>query len=179
MSTAEPDNAELEALLARCARQNVAALEELYEKVAPLLLAVLVRILRTRDLAEDALQDVFVRIWRQAGQYDAQRGRALAWLISIARYRAIDMQRGLKNWVALDSVAEPSVPDARPESTLTQRSLQHCLELLNVDQRRCVVLAYQQCLTQEHIAKTIGYPLGTVKSYVRRALQSLRQCMES
>ena len=179
MSVPEPDNAVLEALLARCARQEARALEELYAQVSPLLLAVLMRILRTRDLAEDALQDVFVRVWRQAGQYEAQRGRALAWLVSIARYRAIDMQRAQKNWVALDTIEEPAAPAIRPESTLTQRSLDRCLELLSGDQRQCLTLAYQQGLTQDNIAVAIGYPLGTVKSWVRRALLSLRRCLES
>lgn len=179
MSLPDPDNAVLEALLARCARQEARALEELYTQVSPLLLAVLLRILRTRELAEDALQDVFVRVWRQAGQYEAQRGRALAWLVSIARYRAIDMQRAEKQWLPLDSVEEPSTPASRPESTLTQRSLERCLQLLSGDQRQCLVLAYQQGLTQDSIAEAIGYPLGTVKSWVRRALQSLRRCLES
>ena len=179
MSASEPDNALLEALLGRCARQDSKALEELYRQVAPLLLALLLRLLRARDLAEDALQDVFVRVWRQAGQYEAQRGRALAWLVSIARYRAIDMQRARRNWVALDAVEEPAAPASRLESTLTQTTLERCLRLLSGDQRQCLALAYQQGLTQENIAITIGYPLGTVKSWVRRALQSLRRCLES
>jgi len=179
MSLSEPDNAELEFLLARCARQDHKAIEELYKKVSPLLLALLLRMLRTHDLAEDALQDVFVRVWRQAGQFEAQRGRALAWIISIARYRAIDIQRGRKNWVGLEAAPERSVSAARPESTLTQRSLERCLGLLSGDQRHCLVLAYQQGLTQDDIATSMGYPLGTVKSWVRRALSSLRRCLDS
>ena len=192
MSRPEPDNAELEVLLGRCARQDGGALEELYAKVSPLLLAVTLRILRTRDLAEDALQEVFVSVWRQAGQYEAQRGRAMAWLVSIARYRAIDIQRSRKHWVGLDTIEEPVAEEdsgsvlgsesgtgSRSESTLTQRSLQRCLELLSGDQRQCLVLAYEQGLTQDLIATSVGYPLGTVKSWVRRALLSLRRCLES
>ena len=94
--------------------QDHRALEELYRKISPQLLAMLLRILRTRDLAEDALQDVFVRIWRQAGQYEARRGRALAWIFSIARYRAIDILRGRKDWVAIESASEQLIPAARP-----------------------------------------------------------------
>jgi RNA polymerase sigma-70 factor, ECF subfamily len=175
----EPDNAQLETILARCARQDAHALEELYARVAPLLLAVLIRMLRSRELAEDALQDVFVRVWRYAGRYEAQRGRALAWLVSIARYRAIDMQRAQKQWVGLDAVEEPVAPAARSESTLTQRALERCLELLSGEQRQCLALAYQQGLTHDGIATALGYPLGTVKSWVRRALLSLRRCLES
>lgn len=178
MILAEPNNSDLEALLARCARQDARALEELYKQVSPLLLAVLLRMLRARDLAEDVLQDVFVRVWRQAGQYEAQKGRALAWLISIARYRAIDLQRSQKQWVALDDIEEKGTPAIRPESTLTQLTLAHCLGLLSDEQRRCLALAYQQGLTQDSIASIVGFPLGTVKSWVRRGLASLRKCLE-
>ncbi len=174
----EPDNAELEALLSGCAMQDHRALEELYKKISPQLLAMLVRMLRKRHLAEDVLQDVFVRIWRQAGQYEARRGRALAWIFSIARYRAIDILRGRKDWVALESASEQSTPAARPESTLTQRTLERCLSLLSGDQRQCLVLAYQHGLTQDDIATSMGHPLGTVKSWVRRALSSLRRCLD-
>lgn len=179
MNPNEPDNAELEVLLARCSRQDARALEELYKLVAPLLLGVLLKILRTRDRAEDALQDVFVRVWRQASQFEAHRGRALAWLVSIARYRAIDLQRGQRDWVTLDEVPEPSTTSNRPESSLTERALASCLELLTGEQRRCIALAYQQGLSQDHIAVSIGHPLGTVKSWMRRGLLALRQCMES
>ena len=89
----EAESGELEQLLGRCAAQDPKALEQLYQRVAGILLAVVMRILRQRDLAEDALQDVFVRIWLQSRQYDQIRGRPLAWMISIARYRAIDLMR--------------------------------------------------------------------------------------
>jgi RNA polymerase sigma-70 factor (ECF subfamily) len=179
VSLPEPDNAELESLLLRCAAQQHKALEELYKKVSPLLLALLMRTLHTRDLAEDALQDVFVRIWRQARQFDAQRGRALAWLTSIARYRAIDIQRADRHWVALEVAPEPTASATRIESTLTQRSLERCLDMLSEHQRQCLVLAYQEGLAQPAIAQCVGYPLGTVKSWLRRALVSLRRCLES
>jgi RNA polymerase sigma-70 factor (ECF subfamily) len=178
MSFPEPDNAELEGLLSRCAGQDHKALEELYKKVSPYLLALLLRMLRTRDLAEDALQEVFVRVWRQAGQFEARRGRALAWMIGISRYRAIDILRGRPGWIGLEGVTEGSVPAVRTESALTQRALEHCLGLLSGNQRHCLVLAYQQGLSQDVIANSLGYPLGTVKSWVRRALSSLRRCLD-
>jgi RNA polymerase sigma-70 factor, ECF subfamily len=179
MSVPEPDNADLEVLLSRCASRDHKALEELYRKVSPQLLALLMGMLRTRDLAEDALQDVFVRVWRQAGQFEARRGRVLAWITSIARYRAIDMLRGRRDWVGLEAAPESTVSAAHPESTLTQRALDRCLSLLPGDQRHCLVLAYQHGLTHDHIAASMGYPLGTVKSWIRRALSSLRGCLDS
>jgi RNA polymerase sigma-70 factor (ECF subfamily) len=143
----EPDRAELEALLSRCAAGEAAALETLYARVAPILLAILMRMLKRRDLAEDVLQDVFVKVWQQASQFDPIRGRPLAWLVSMARYRAIDLQRA-----------------ARPAVALSEVSL---------------VLAYEEGLTHSEIARVMGEPLGTVKSWVRRSLLALRRCLGS
>ncbi len=182
----EPESAELEALLGRCAAKDAAALEALYARVAPILLAVLMKMLRRRDLAEDVLQDVFVKVWQQAGQYDHIRGRPLAWLVSIARYRAIDLQRRSRPTVVLsdtEAVLEPQFRVAGPaedaEAGGMGPSLRRCLELIAAPQRRCLVLAYEQGLTHHEIARAVGEPLGTVKSWVRRSLLALRRCLES
>jgi RNA polymerase sigma-70 factor, ECF subfamily len=180
----EPDGAELEALLARCATGERSALETLYARVAPLLLAILVRMLRRRDLAEDALQDVFVSVWQRARQFDPIRGRPLAWLISMARYRAIDLQRAARPAVALSEVdgleveAQEGPLDAL-EMLGTGALLRRCLEQIAAPQRRCLMLAYQDGLTHSEIARAVQEPLGTVKSWVRRSLLALRRCLES
>ena len=185
-SADEPDSAELEALLKRCAAKDAAALEALYGRVAPILLAVLMKMLRRRDLAEDVLQDVFVKVWQQAGQFDHIRGRPLAWLTSIARYRAIDLQRGSRPTVVLsdaEAALEPQFQVAGPadgaEAVGMGSALRHCLELIAAPQRRCLVLAYEQGLTHYEIARAVGEPLGTVKSWVRRSLLALRRCIDS
>jgi RNA polymerase sigma-70 factor, ECF subfamily len=181
----EPDGAELEALLARCAAGDRAALEKLYARVAPLLLAVLVRMLRRRDLAEDALQDVFVSVWQRARQFDPIRGRPLAWLVSMARYRAIDLQRAARPAVALSEVRtfagelQSEGPTDVIEMLGTGALLRHCLEQIAPPQQRCLVLAYQDGLTHSEIARAVNEPLGTVKSWVRRSLLALRRCLES
>jgi len=180
----EPDSAELEALLLRCARKDSAALETLYLRVAPRLLAVLLRMLRRRDLAEDVLQDVFVKVWQQAAQYDHLRGRPLAWLISIARYRAIDLQRATRPMLVFsesEASLEPQFQVAGPaaEQLGLAAALVRCLEEIAAPQRRCLVLAYEQGLSHVEIARAVGEPLGTVKSWVRRSLQNLRRCIES
>jgi RNA polymerase sigma-70 factor (ECF subfamily) len=181
-----PDNAEFDALLDRCAAHDQAALAALYERAGPQLLGILMRILRNRALAEDALQDVFVRVWQQASQFDARRGRALGWLVSIARNRAIDLQRSQRITVVLDAAelqgAEQLRVDGdaeRAEYGSAQRALGRCMAALGAVQRRCLVLAYQHGLTQEKIALSLGEPLGSVKSWVRRGLQNLRECMQS
>ena len=182
MSRNEPDDAELEALLSRCAAGDRAALETLYARVAPILLAVLMRILRRRDAAEDALQDVFVSVWQRARQFDPIRGRALAWLVSMARYRAIDLQRATRPAVALSEVStrEPQLQSEGPAESGdmlgTGALLLRCLEQIAAPQRRCLMLAYEEGLTHNEIARAVNEPLGTVKSWVRRSLTSKPSC---
>jgi len=181
----EPDGAELEALLRRCAAGDRSALESLYTRVAPLLLAVLIRMLKRRDVAEDALQDVFVNVWQRARQFDPMRGRALAWLVSMARYRAIDLQRAQRPAVPLSDVSalEPQLQSEGPAESTDLRgvgsALLRCLEQIAAPQRRCLLLAYQEGLTHSEIARAVNEPLGTVKSWVRRSLGALRRCLDS
>jgi RNA polymerase sigma-70 factor (ECF subfamily) len=173
-------------LLGRCAAADSSALERLYELVSPILFACLTRILRRRALAEEALQDVFVSIWQRAGQFSAARGRPMAWMMSIARYRAIDLLRHERHVPAL----VPDLPErlaAQPETESEGESpawlppsglLEHCLALLTERQKQCLELAFVGGNSHEDISRLTGSPLGTVKSWIRRGLQSLRQCLE-
>src|ERR1700749_2580416 len=175
---------QLESLLDRCAAADSAALQRLYELASPMLFACLTRILRRRALAEEALQDVFVSIWQRAGQFRAARGRPMAWMMSIARYRAIDLLRHERS----APVLVPELPE-RAESTEDKEEagawmpaaglLERCLGLLNDQQRNCLELAYVGGNSHEDISRLTGNPLGTVKSWIRRGLQSLRKCLES
>jgi RNA polymerase sigma-70 factor (ECF subfamily) len=182
----ESDQPELEELLRRCAAGDASALQLLHRRVAPQLLAVLMRLLRTRAQAEDALQDAFIRIWQEARQFDQSRGRAMAWMVSIARNRAIDQLRSTRPTLVLDAAEladaeqlQTAGPAERTEFSRTQTALWRCLEALGAQQRQCLVLAYQYGLTQQRIAVSIAQPLGSVKSWVRRGLQSHRECPES
>jgi RNA polymerase sigma-70 factor, ECF subfamily len=176
---------QLQRLLERCAAADAGALHELYERTSPMLFAVLLRILRRRALAEEALQDVFVSIWQRAAQFRAARGRALAWMISIARYRAIDLLRHERSAPLL--VAEIPESGADDGDTRTEANswmpasglLERCLALLNDRQRHALELAFVGGNSHEDIARLTGNPLGTVKSWIRRGLQSLRQCLEA
>jgi len=177
----------LQSLLGRCAAADPNALQRLYELVSPILFACVTRILRRRALAEEALQDVFISIWQQAGQFTAVRGRPMAWMMSIARYRAIDLLR--RERFAPILVAQPPEPrtiDAEPESEGSAAAwlpstelMQRCLALLSDQQTHCLELAFVEGHSHENIARLIGSPLGTVKSWIRRGLRSLRQCLES
>jgi RNA polymerase sigma-70 factor, ECF subfamily len=167
-------DAQLNELLARCAAADGAALKRLYECVAPRLFACLTRMLRRRSIAEEALQDVFVTVWERAAQFQPERGRPMAWLMSIARYRAIDL------------LAEPLEPASQEAEPTEERSLlsggallERCLALLTQEQRECLELAFVGGNSHQDIAQRLGSPLGTVKSWIRRALQSLKSCLES
>lgn len=176
---------DVEALLSRCALRDERALAELYRLVSARLFGMLLRILKSRALAEEALQDVMVRVWQRADQYAAYRGRAMTWLISIARYRAIDLLRAQHVQVTLDEAPDEALMDASAEfaDTTTSQRLRHalddCLNRLTADQRRCLTLAYVEGFSQDQIASAIHSPLGTVKSWMRRGLASLKRCMDS
>ncbi|MBC7982524.1 MAG: sigma-70 family RNA polymerase sigma factor [Candidatus Obscuribacterales bacterium] len=176
----------IEQLLSRCALRDEKALDELYRLVSARLLGVLIRILKQRALAEEALQDVMVRVWQRADQYTAYRGRAMAWLMSIARYRAIDLLRSQRPHTSIDDASEESLTDTAAEdfvdTTLSQRmrnALTDCLGRLNQEQQRCISLAFVEGYSHDQIATAIGSPLGTVKSWVRRGLLSLKQCLDA
>ena len=177
----------LQSLLGRCAAADSIALQRLYELVSPILFACVTRILRRRALAEEALQDVFISIWQQAGQFTAARGRPMAWMMSIARYRAIDLLRRERRAPTLVAeLPERSSIDAESESQggsaawlPSSELMEPCLALLSDMQARCLELAFIDGSSHEDIAHLMGSPLGTVKSWIRRALRSLRQCLES
>ena len=182
-----PDSeAEIARLLAACAGRDRRAFQRLYELTSAQLLACLVRILRNRALAEDALQEAFIQVWRRAGEFQRERGAAWAWLVAIARYRAIDVRRremrraagGAEEYAELPGSDEPH----DVQLTLGRQAgaaLGRCLGALQERQRECIVLAFQGGMTHVEVAARIGEPLGSVKSWIRRGLTALRRCLES
>jgi RNA polymerase sigma-70 factor, ECF subfamily len=180
-------DAQLQSLLYRCAAADADALERLYALVSPILFGCVTRILRRRALAEEALQDVFISIWQQAGQFTAIRGRPMAWMMSIARYRAIDLMRRERFAPLLVAqTPEHRIVDAESDSEDNSAAwmpsaelMKRCLALLSDKQTQCLELAFVDGNSHEDIARLMGSPLGTVKSWIRRALRSLRQCFES
>lgn len=177
---------DVELLLSRCAQQDERALQELYQLISGQLFGVLMRILRRRALAEEALQDVMVRIWQRADQYVAYRGRAMAWITAIARYRAIDLLRKQHADSPLDDAPMEALADLTAadfaDTTTSQRlrkALSDCFGRLSDEQRKCLSLAYVDGYSQDQIATAIASPLGTVKSWMRRGLASLKRCLDS
>jgi RNA polymerase sigma-70 factor (ECF subfamily) len=180
----DAEDLELTRLIAACAARNSQALRQLYDRTAPQLLACMVRILKRRALAEEALQDVFVSIWQRAGQFESRRGRPRAWLMSIARYRAIDVLRSERAELYREAEIE-QLPQLVTEGGMdwagagrSAAALARCFELLSPDQRRGIELAFVEGASHADIARVTHQPLGTVKSWIRRGLASLRQCLE-
>jgi len=126
---------------------------------------------------------VFVSVWRRAGDYRADKGRPLTWLTSIARYRALDILRRQRRELPLPEDAEPVDESSEEQSGIvdgrSSNRLASCMEQLGPEQQRCVRLAYVDGCTHSDIARTLSTPLGTVKSWLRRALQALKQCMDA
>lgn len=176
--TKAQDDDALVALLSRTADGDRVAFAELYRLTAGALFAVLKRMLSSNEAAEDVLQDVYVSVWLKAGEYSEQRGRALTWLKSIARYRAIDALRRLGRERPFGDHELESIAAAYALPTGDERKLHHCIDELSADQRNSVQLAYAGGFTQQEIAASLAMPLGTVKSWIRRALGALKRCMD-
>jgi RNA polymerase sigma-70 factor (ECF subfamily) len=176
-------DAGLEQLLARYALGDRAAFKALYDGTAPRIYGSLLRLLRRRDVAEDVLQETFVAVWRRAGDYRADKGHPITWLTSIARYRALDILRRQGRELPMPENADPVDESLQEEhdsfAARAARRLDSCMELLGAEQQRCVRLAYVDGLTHADIARSLSTPLGTVKSWLRRALLALKQCMDA
>jgi len=175
-------------LLQRCAAGDASALRTLYQQVAPQLFSILLRILHRTDLAEEALQEVFMSVWRNASSYRPGRGSPMAWLTSIARYRALDVRRSLRpDQFSGDMMEFAQETVAAEDTDLVEKTslsadaqrLANCMERLTPQQDRVIRLAFTNGLTHEEIAARIGSPIGTIKSWARRGLQALRQCLGS
>jgi RNA polymerase sigma-70 factor, ECF subfamily len=176
-----PPEIELAQLLQRCAAQDPAAFRILYDKTSPIVFARLLRMLRRRSVAEEALQDVYVRIWQRAAQFEAHRGRALAWMVTIARYCAIDLMRRERiTLVSDDNLAE--VPDEGTGDSVAFEKPNHfdeCIGRLNDRTRQCITLAFVEGRSHDEIARLTTNPLGSVKSWIRRGLLSLKECLSA
>lgn len=177
------ENADLARLLGAIAKGDETALRDLYEQTASKLLGIILRIIGDRSLAEDALQEVFVRVWQRAGSYDLMAGTPLIWLVAIARHRAIDAVRQERARRTAPQAEDWLVQLADPhdlEGGVAQRqALRRCLNDLDPTQRDCLVLAYCEGFSREELAARFERPVNTMKTWLRRGLLALRGCLEA
>jgi len=172
-------------LLARVALWDRAAFARLYELTRAKLYGVVSRIVKGRDASCDVLQDAYVRIWEHAADYDPSKGSPLAWMATIARNRALDEVRRVRP-ISLEDMRETSEPAAEEVDPLGDRQheeetreLLECLETLDDEKRRMVLLAYYHGLSRDALARRFGKPVATVKTWLRRSLAQLRDCLET
>lgn len=174
-------------LLAATAQGDQRAFRELYEASSSHLFGLLLRILKRRDWAEEALQDCFLKIWQKAATYEPGKGAPLTWLMTVARYRALDLLRMKRPEVEMPEEGEEepmSMADTAqsPEDGAVEGEgigrLENCMKGLQDEQRDSVLLAYYEGYTHQELAARLNAPLGTVKSWVRRGLSKLRECLE-
>jgi len=171
-------------LLIRVAAQDRTAFRQLYADTSSKLFGVLIRILGTRAEAEDALQEVYTRVWLKAGRFEAGKGRGMTWLITIARYHAIDRRRarpsaGVDGEDALLAVADPQ---PGPESVMSARGeagrIARCFDTLEADRAAAVKGAYLSGLSYQELAQSFNVPLNTMRTWLRRSLQKLKECLD-
>jgi RNA polymerase sigma factor (sigma-70 family) len=182
-------NARLAELLARTALADQAAFGELYRATSAQLYGTALRILRNASMAEEVLQESYVAVWHHAASYAPAKSQPLTWLTAIVRNRCLDGLRRRE----LDTVSMASSDDDRDDFEIADDSppvvqllidgaeallVRECVEALEGGSRQAIALAFFQGLTHAELATHLREPLGTVKSWVRRGLERLRQCLD-
>jgi RNA polymerase sigma-70 factor, ECF subfamily len=181
-----PTNVEIEELIARTALRDRRAFESLYDATSAKLFGVCLRVLRNRAEAEEALQEVYVRVWVKADSYAVTGHSPMSWLITVARNLSIDRLRLRANSLASTqggTVATVDLADNRPGPEATAiasseaRRILACLGELEADRAAAIKGAYLDGATYQELADRFAIPLNTMRTWLRRSLQSLRECM--
>jgi RNA polymerase sigma-70 factor, ECF subfamily len=180
-----PVQSELQDMLRRTAEGDRAEFSRLYDTTSSRLFAVIRRILPRNELAEDALQETYLRIWQRANSYDARVASPMAWLATIARNQAIDSRRRFAERLSgasdeLDETHASALPDplAMAEQNDSLKLLTACLGKLPADRRDMVLLAYYQGFSREELSTRFKRPVTTVKTLLRRSLIMLKECLD-
>jgi len=171
---------ELPDLLLAVAEGDSSAFARFYQRTSAKLFGVILRILPERSMAEDAMQDAYAKIWRNAAGFDARRGSPITWAATIARNVAIDLRRrerpsGRTRDEDFDLDALSSPEGASAEETAALRA---CLDRLDPEQRSLILAAYLNGESREELAERLGHPTGTIKSWLHRGLAKLRGCLD-
>jgi RNA polymerase sigma factor (sigma-70 family) len=169
--------------LRRCAAGERSALRAVYDAEAPRMTGVAMRLLRRRALAEEAVHDTFMQVWQRAATYDPARGEARTWLYAILRHRALNILRTearvdlVDDFEPLGLVSEEENAEALVLRLSDNSALRRCLDRLDPTRKQAILLAYAHGLTHGELAGRLNVPLGTMKSWIRRSLLQLRECL--
>tara|TARA_Y100000588_G_C14279090_1_gene936019 strand:- start:4825 stop:5343 length:519 start_codon:yes stop_codon:yes gene_type:complete len=163
------------AWLTAVAQGDQRAFEHLYKDTSGLINAICRKMLNSPALADEALQEAYVRIWHNANDYQTDKGEVLSWMVSIARYRCLDMLRYQK--VRQEEEYEETHGSEQPIVAEENSQLAHCIEALAPEQRHAIHLAYFRGFSHGEVVSHLGDPLGTVKSWIRRGLSQLKRCL--
>lgn len=185
MALATDQTTDLAIALAACASGDRNGLRSIFDHEAGKLVAVAQRIVRRRDLAEEVVQEAFIRIWTHAHQYAPERGSARGWIYAIVRNRALNMLRDGKREDLVGEDRLEALQDSEQQEEIMaawhrldrDSRLKECLGGLDDTKRRGILMAYVGGYTHGEIAGRLKLPLGTAKSWIRRGLLSLRECM--
>jgi len=176
------DRTDIETLIARVALRDRAAFSALYDATSAKLFGVCLRVLGNRAEAEDALQDVYVRLWQKADRYRPVGARPMTWLIAVARNLAIDRRRARRaSTEDIEKVPEPAAPGLTPEAAAIATSeagrIATCLAALEPARAEAIRGAYLEGLSYQELAGRHGVPLNTMRTWLRRSLMKLRECL--
>jgi RNA polymerase sigma-70 factor (ECF subfamily) len=175
-------------LLARCALRDESALQELYTRAAPRLFALALSVVKHNDLAEEVLQDAFIRVWGNADRFRPEKSGSMTWMSTIVRNRAVDKLRSIRR----NPLLQNSMLDEADQTPLLSddvdpfeyvlmsqemRALMDCLGTLDIEQKQAVLMSYYHGYSHQELSDKLSKPLGTVKGWVRRGLEKLRFCL--
>ncbi len=174
---------DLAALLSRVALRDRGAFARLYRQASPKLFSVALRILRNQAEAEEALQEIFIKIWQRAERYQPDQGGPSTWLTAIARNHAIDLLRARKPQASvIDEAFDLASPEPGPEAAAINASegarIDGCMQTLEPDRAEAVRKAYVEGLSYQELADSYKIPLNTMRTWLRRSLMKLRECLD-
>lgn len=182
MSMMQTPSQDIADLIARCALKDRAAFRSLYERTSAKLFGVVLRILRDRSEAEEAIQEVYVKVWQRADRYVAGNTSPISWLVAVARNHSLDILRARRPTsddidVALEIPDSGPTPERAAEDSDERSRIDHCLGTLDPDRADAVRGAYLDGYSYEELASRYAVPLNTMRTWLRRSLLKLKDCL--